>query len=208
MQTRWSWCLPSLSSKTALPDSKWLRRQDAGLLELHQHPVDRGQSDIRTFGEQHLVDVFGAHVPLRGLLEHLQDLDARQRGLEAAALEFVGLAHGRRMGPGWELVGLSCAAGPGFAHDVPRIQGTRIAHHIELGAHSGAPRAHHVPVIVIPPAHAGHGRFTGRLPVPSFDPHPWTGTPTRSSVSSRPTRSRSSRATSSPANRPKPSSQA
>ncbi len=72
-------------------------RQDAGLLELHQHPVDGGQADVGAFGQQHLVDVFGAHVALRGLLEHLQNLDARQRGLQAAVLEFVGVGHGQAL---------------------------------------------------------------------------------------------------------------
>ena len=41
-------------------------------------------------------DVLGAHVALLGLLEDLEDLDARQRGLEAAVLEFVGVGHGGR----------------------------------------------------------------------------------------------------------------
>ena len=40
-------------------------RQDAGLLELHQHAVDGGQADVGVLGEQHLEDVFGAHVALR-----------------------------------------------------------------------------------------------------------------------------------------------
>ena len=34
------------------------------------------------------------HVALLGLLEDLEDLDARQRGLQAAALQFVGVGHG------------------------------------------------------------------------------------------------------------------
>ena len=76
-------------------------RQDAGLLELHQHAVDGGQADVGVLGEQHLVDVLGAHVALRRLLEHLEHLDARQRRLQAAVLEFVGVRHGveRSVGP-------------------------------------------------------------------------------------------------------------
>ena len=51
--TRWSWCLPSLSSNTALPRLEVAARQDAGLLELHQHAVDGGQADVGVLGEQH-----------------------------------------------------------------------------------------------------------------------------------------------------------
>ena len=40
-------------------------RQHARLLELHQHPVDRGQADVGAFGQQRLVDVLGGHVALR-----------------------------------------------------------------------------------------------------------------------------------------------
>ena len=40
-------------------------RQDAGLLELHQHAVDGGQADVGVLGEQDLEDVLGAHVALR-----------------------------------------------------------------------------------------------------------------------------------------------
>ena len=68
-------------------------RQDAGLLELGQHPVDRGQADVGALGQQRLVDILGRHVPLRRVLEHLQNLDAGQRGLEAAVLDLFGLVH-------------------------------------------------------------------------------------------------------------------
>jgi hypothetical protein len=68
-------------------------RQQAGLLELHQHPVDRGQADVGVVGQQCLEHVLGGHVALRTALEHLQDLDARQRGLQAAALDLVALVH-------------------------------------------------------------------------------------------------------------------
>ena len=63
--------------------------QQAGLLELGEHAVHRGQTDVRMLGQQQAVDVLGRHVALLGLLEDLQDLQARQRGLEAGALEFV-----------------------------------------------------------------------------------------------------------------------
>ena len=44
--------------------------------------------------EQHLVDVLGREVPDLRRLEQVDDLEARQRGLEAGALEIVGRAHG------------------------------------------------------------------------------------------------------------------
>ena len=71
-------------------------RQDAGLLELHQHAVDRRQADVGVVGEQDAEDVLGAHVALGRVLEHLEHLDARQRRLEAAVLQFFGVGHGRR----------------------------------------------------------------------------------------------------------------
>ena len=68
--------------------------QDAGLLELRQHAVHGGQADVGALFQQHPEHVFGRHVPLRALLEHVQDLQARQRGLQAGALEFVDVGHG------------------------------------------------------------------------------------------------------------------
>ena len=70
-----------------------IARQDAGLLELHQHPVDRGEADVGVLGEQGAKHVLRAHVPFLGLLEDLEHLDARQGRLEAAVLEFVGVSH-------------------------------------------------------------------------------------------------------------------
>ena len=61
--------LPSLSSEDRLAASKWLRLQDAGLLELHQHPVHGGQADVGALGEQDLEDILGRHVALLGALE-------------------------------------------------------------------------------------------------------------------------------------------
>ena len=72
-------------------------RQQSRLLELHQHTVDRREPDIGAVLQQGLEHILGGHMPLRGALEDFEDLDARQRGLQAAALEFVGMRHG---GPG------------------------------------------------------------------------------------------------------------
>jgi hypothetical protein len=59
----------------------------------HQHAVHRGQADVGAFADQRLVDVFGGHVPALRLLEDLQDLQPRQRGLQAAVLEFFDTVH-------------------------------------------------------------------------------------------------------------------
>ena len=75
-------------------------RQQARLLELHQHAVHGGQADVGALGQQRLEDVFGRHVARLRVLEDLEDLQARQRGLQAAALEFVGVRHGTALGAG------------------------------------------------------------------------------------------------------------
>jgi len=62
--------------------------QDAGLLELHQHPIHCRESDIAVVGQQLAVDVLGAHVPHASLLENLEDFQAGHGGFEAKAFEF------------------------------------------------------------------------------------------------------------------------
>ena len=54
----------------------------AGRLELGQHTIDSRQTDILARLHQRLVDVLGAHVSTVGRIQHLQDLDPRQRYLE------------------------------------------------------------------------------------------------------------------------------
>ena len=66
-----------------------MAHQEPGLLELRQHAVDRGQPDVEPFAEQQLVDVLGRQVPDLRRLEEVDDLQARQRGLEAGALEVL-----------------------------------------------------------------------------------------------------------------------
>src|SRR3990167_86630 len=68
--------------------------QDAGLLELREHAVDRGQANVRTLFQQHAEHIFGRHVALLAFLEDLQNLQAGQRGLESRAFEFVDVGHG------------------------------------------------------------------------------------------------------------------
>ena len=66
---------------------KMMALQQASLLELGQHAVDSGQSDVRTFAQQQLIDVLGAQVPLLGILEQLEHFQSRQGGLEADAVQ-------------------------------------------------------------------------------------------------------------------------
>ena len=68
--------------------------QQAGLLELGQYAIDRGQSDVLTGSQQNLVDVFRRQMPLLAVLEQAEHLQSGQGGLEAGIFEFVGLAHG------------------------------------------------------------------------------------------------------------------
>ena len=55
----------------------------AGGFELCQHTVDRRQADFLARIQKVLVNVLGTQVPVRGILEDLKDLQARQRDLEA-----------------------------------------------------------------------------------------------------------------------------
>lgn len=67
--------------------------QNIGLFKLRQHPVHRGQADVRALLHQHLVDVLGGHMPLRAGLEDFQDFQPRQGRLQAGTLEFVNFGH-------------------------------------------------------------------------------------------------------------------
>src|SRR3989440_730391 len=64
-----------------------LAREEPRLLELREHPIDRGEADVDAFGDQRLVDVFGGKMADFARLEELEDLAARQRRLEAALLQ-------------------------------------------------------------------------------------------------------------------------
>ena len=67
---------------------------EAGGLELSQHAVYGGETDVLLGNQQLLVDVLRAHVPGRGVGEDVEDLQARQRHLEARVAQVVAL--GRR----------------------------------------------------------------------------------------------------------------
>jgi hypothetical protein len=53
-------------------------REQAGLLELHEHAVHGGQADVGVIFQQDAVDVFSRHVPALGVLKDLEDLQSRQ----------------------------------------------------------------------------------------------------------------------------------
>jgi uncharacterized membrane protein YcjF (UPF0283 family) len=73
-------------------------REQARLFKLRQHAIDRSQTDVGVFTQQHPVHIFRRHVALRATLKNLHDLQARQRGFEARVFEFVQCAHDVRWG--------------------------------------------------------------------------------------------------------------
>ena len=73
---------------------KMAAAQNPGLLELGQHTVDRGQTDVGALSQQHPINVLGRHVAPRVLLKDFQYLQSRQGGLESGTFEFVDIAHG------------------------------------------------------------------------------------------------------------------
>ena len=79
---------------------KMMALQQARLLELGQYPIHRCQADIEAVGNQMAIHVLGGDVPWRSvvlqLVEQVEDLEARVGGLEADALEVVGMGHEAR----------------------------------------------------------------------------------------------------------------
>lgn len=67
--------------------------EQAGLFELSQYPVNRGQANVLTLVLKQLVDFLGCHVPFVALLEQVENLQSRQCGLETDVLQVAGLAH-------------------------------------------------------------------------------------------------------------------
>ena len=86
--------MPLVQLEHGLAGFEVVAAQQAGLLKLGQHPVDGGQADVGVFGQQGLVDVFGAQVPALRALKDLQHFDAGQGGLEAAVLDLFAVRHG------------------------------------------------------------------------------------------------------------------
>ena len=74
---------------------KVMAHQNASLLKLGEHAVDRGQADIDFFGQQQTVDVFCAEMTGAAALEQIEDFQAGASGLQANILEMTCLVHGR-----------------------------------------------------------------------------------------------------------------
>jgi hypothetical protein len=85
---------PLVELEHGLAGLEMMAHEEPGLLELGEHAVDGGKPDVETFAQEHLVDVLGGQVPDLRRLEEVDDLEARQGGLEARALEILGRAHG------------------------------------------------------------------------------------------------------------------
>lgn len=69
--------------------------EQARLLKLREHPIDRGQANVRAFTQQHAIDVFRCHMALRTGLENLHDFQARQSGFQASVFQFIKRGHGK-----------------------------------------------------------------------------------------------------------------
>ena len=69
--------------------------QQSRLLELGEHAIDRGQTDVLALVGQQAIDLFCGHVALLALLEQIQDFQARQGGFQADALEVGWIAQMR-----------------------------------------------------------------------------------------------------------------
>ena len=78
-----------------------LARQQSGLLELRQHPVNGGEADVDALADQRAVDVFGGEMADLARLEQLENLAPRQGGLEPDVLEALRGIHGRRRTEGF-----------------------------------------------------------------------------------------------------------
>jgi len=72
--------------------------QQAGLLELGQHAIHGGETNVHAVGQQVAVHVFGCYMTRRALrlefVEEVEDLEARKCRLETDALQVVGVGHG------------------------------------------------------------------------------------------------------------------
>jgi hypothetical protein len=81
--------LPLIELINGLTALKITATQDRGLLELGQHTVNRGESNVRTIFQQYTEHILRGHVTLFALLEDLQNFQAWQGRFEASAFEFV-----------------------------------------------------------------------------------------------------------------------
>lgn len=68
--------------------------QQAGLLELGQDPVDRGQADVLVLPVQQAMDLVCRKVAPRRLLEQTQDAQTRPGRLQTHAFQLLAVGHG------------------------------------------------------------------------------------------------------------------
>ena len=66
--------------------------QQASLLELREHAIYRGQSNVLAVVGEQAIHFFGGHVTLVALFEQIENFQARQRGFQADVLEIGWIA--------------------------------------------------------------------------------------------------------------------
>jgi len=66
--------------------------QQARLLELGQHTVDRGKADVLALVRKQSIHFLGSHMALVALLEQIENFQTWQRGFETDALEIGRIA--------------------------------------------------------------------------------------------------------------------
>ena len=109
-----------------------LTREQAGLLELGEDAVDRGETDIDALGEKGLVDVLRGEVPHFARLEELEDLAPGQCRLEPAVLQALHRAHRLSLYAAMQrwlpplLVLVLVVASCGFVPQIPGVKPYRI----------------------------------------------------------------------------------
>src|SRR5262245_5543384 len=62
---------------------------EPGRLELREHPVNGGETDVLVGLDQALVDALGGHMPGRTSLEDLEDLESRPRDLQSRLAQIL-----------------------------------------------------------------------------------------------------------------------
>jgi hypothetical protein len=67
--------------------------KQAGMLELGQHAIDRGQAGVQSVCHQQFVYVLGRQVPHLAFFKQIENLEPRRGNLEADGLEILRLAH-------------------------------------------------------------------------------------------------------------------
>ena len=75
--------LAVIELKDSMAALEVMPRNQPGSLKLGQHPVHRRQANVLPGVQQLLVDILGAHMPVVGSFEYLEDLEAGQRNLQA-----------------------------------------------------------------------------------------------------------------------------